>query len=197
MGNWILGFVLVGALQGGTTMGTPQAIFIRSVVHPELRDTLLIGTEGTVNLPLIGEIQLNTRDLKALKDTLNQLYRAYYTDPALDIIPLNLVFVFGAVRNPGRYFVPLPGTVVDALAMAGGPMPDANLKGTSLKRGTDVQRINLDAMVKGKAAPVPLQSGDILYIPTKTFILRFTNVQGLVVLLSLIWNIYLTLWVRR
>ncbi len=197
MAKWAWGGVLLGILWGQSPMGSPQAIYIRSLVHPELKDTLLIGADGTVNLPLIGEVHLDLRDWNTLKDTLNQLYRAYYTDPALDIIPLNLVFVFGSVRSPGRYFIPQPGSVVDALAVAGGPLPDANLKGSSLKRGKSIYRVNLDAMVKGKELPIALQSGDILYVPQKTFMLRFTNLQSFVVLLSLAWNIYLTLWVRR
>lgn len=189
-------FLIVGMLMLSTSERMPRiapkkAIFIRSVIHPEIRDTIYINPDSTLILPLVGEVKIPPMTLKEFKDTLETLFSKYYVEPALDVIPLDLVFVFGSVRQPGKYLLPEHSTVVDLLAVSGGPVPTANLKSATLKRQEDLIRINLDATVKGEIPPEELKTGDILYIPEKTIFLRLTNIQTIVSLAILAWNIYL------
>ncbi|MBE3599481.1 MAG: SLBB domain-containing protein [Limnochordaceae bacterium] len=78
------------------------------------------------------------------------------------------VFVLGAVERPGSYPVRPGARVLDALAMAGGPRSDGEAVATLLSRPDGGHRtIDVERLVRDPASPdnVPLQPGDLLYIP--------------------------------
>jgi polysaccharide biosynthesis/export protein len=85
--------------------------------------------------------------------------------------------MLGAVGRPGVLDFPDSEklTLLDALSLAGGPTPSANLKKAHLIRtgaaGTpEVTDLNLEEMLAGKAPTalrVPLSPGDVLYIESK------------------------------
>jgi protein involved in polysaccharide export with SLBB domain len=66
-----------------------------------------ILADGTVDLPLIGEIALGGLSIDAAQDLLNEKYKAYYLEPSITIQiasphPIR-VYVRGAINNPGVY----------------------------------------------------------------------------------------------
>lgn len=85
------------------------------------------------------------------------------------------VAVLGAVRNPGYYDLEEGVTprVADAVALAGGAVKGARLTEVGLMRtegGQSVRRIvNLERVLRaGKTAEdVPVQSGDLIFVPDK------------------------------
>ncbi len=187
---------LLASPGASTLIGPRDALWIRSLVHTEFQDTLWIRPDSTVSLPYLGEIKVLPMPVKAWRDTLNRLYARYFTEPAIDVLPLRVVYVFGDVKRPGRYFLPVGSGVVEALALAGGPNVYANLKGATLRRGETLQKIDLKGILQGKHPDLELQSGDVLFVPQKSFIFRITNFQTLVALASLAWSVYLTFWRR-
>ena len=88
------------------------------------------------------------------------------------ISEVGLYYVVGAVIKPGA--APLigavPTTVVQAVTAAGGTNFAAKLDDTKLVRTTGTQRIVLNAPLKkimeGKAPDIPLQTDDIVLVPT-------------------------------
>lgn len=92
-------------------------------------------------------------------------------------IPRNesVVSIMGSVAKAGQY--PLredqPTTVMEALGLAGGPTATANPKDITVVRmvGSEplVTRVDLDHIRKKKdfAMNIPLQKGDILFVPAK------------------------------
>jgi len=188
----LLSLLATASAPQGNLIGPRDALWIRSLVHTEFQDTLWIRPDSTVSLPYLGEIKVAPMSVKAWRDTLNQLYAQYFTDPAIDVLPLRVVYVFGDVKKPGRYFLPVGAGVVEALALAGGPNVYANLKGTTLRRDQHLQKVNLEQILRGKQPDLELRSGDVLFIPQKSFIFRITNFQTLVALASLAWSVYLT-----
>ncbi len=194
--QWLLVLQVFSSPGHATLIGPRDALWIRSLVHTEFQDTLWIRPDSTVSLPYLGEIKLAPMPVKVWRDTLNHLYARYFTDPAIDVLPLRVVYVFGDVKRPGRYFLPVGSGVVEALALAGGPNVYANLKGATLRRGEHLQRLNLQAILQGDQPDLELQSGDVVFVPQKSFIFRITNFQTLVALASLAWSVYLTFWRR-
>jgi polysaccharide export outer membrane protein len=81
--------------------------------------------------------------------------------------------VFGSVRAPGSYRLASAHTVIEALAAAGGPLPDADLSKVSVTRRTSgrvlAYQLDLqDHLQHGKVAPdLDLQPGDTLVIPDR------------------------------
>jgi len=83
------------------------------------------------------------------------------------------VYVFGAVRNPGKIEVKMSKkiTLLQAVGNAGGLADGAGKSGIRLKRkdrktGAETQiKINLGDIIKGKRRDIELQEGDVIIIP--------------------------------
>jgi len=79
------------------------------------------------------------------------------------------VVVLGAVRNPGSFALPDGVTLVEALAAAGGPLPDAQLPlaTLTLPGGNEAVTVDLEAAVKNPAgdANQPVPPGAVLFVP--------------------------------
>jgi protein involved in polysaccharide export with SLBB domain len=100
---------------------------------------------------------------------------------------VNEVYVLGAVRAPRALSYQDPMTLVSAVLGADGPaqlqllarddagpfMPDARLSHVTILRGSltapQVTVVDFQAIVKGKAADVRLEPGDIIYVPNSPF----------------------------
>lgn len=82
------------------------------------------------------------------------------------------ILVLGQVRNPGVYTLPVGARVMDAIAMAGGPLERAALENVGIYRDGSIEDSELVAMGKNKVLftgdvqenPL-LDAGDIVYIP--------------------------------
>lgn len=79
--------------------------------------------------------------------------------------------ILGSVRTPGVYRLGSAGTVVEALALSGGPLPDADLSKVRLTRPTDsgVVAYRLDIkghLYEGKPlSDMKLRAGDTVTVP--------------------------------
>jgi polysaccharide export outer membrane protein len=82
-----------------------------------------------------------------------------------------LVYVLGEVTRPGGYVLNSTGgiTVLQVVAVAGGPTHVASAGKTRLLRKTDTgfqeQQIDLKKLLRGKAPDVSVRNNDILFVP--------------------------------
>jgi polysaccharide export outer membrane protein len=155
--------------------------------EPDLSGDFQVDERGTVVLPKIGALSIRDMPAASLKALLVEKYSSYLRDPAIDVTVLRRVNVLGAVRNPGLYPVDATMTVADVLALAGGVAPEGNPdRGELIRGGT---RLNVKLSRRTKIAETPLQSGDQLYVPQRSWISRnpgvvagtLTAVAGIVV----------------
>ncbi len=82
------------------------------------------------------------------------------------------ILVLGMVKNPGVYSLPVGARVMDAIAMAGGPLDRAALESVGIYRdgsleGSDIVSMGQDKQLFiGDANENPLlNAGDIIYVP--------------------------------
>jgi polysaccharide export outer membrane protein len=83
------------------------------------------------------------------------------------------VYVFGAVRNPGKIEVKMSKriTLLQAVGNAGGLADGAKQSGIRLKRidrrtGKETEmKVNLGDIIKGKKRDIELQEGDVIIVP--------------------------------
>lgn len=87
-----------------------------------------------------------------------------------------IVYVLGAVHSPGaiEMTTTLPVTLLAAIARAGGLTDEANKSNIQIRRKDDsgvdtVIKVNLKDILNGKAADVPLNSGDTVNISESFF----------------------------
>lgn len=80
-----------------------------------------------------------------------------------------VVYVLGEVRKPSRFIVAGRATVLQIVTRAQGFTNDADISDVRLVRGglsqRRVFRVDVDAIVRGKAPDVPVRPGDIVYVP--------------------------------
>jgi polysaccharide export outer membrane protein len=94
----------------------------------------------------------------------------YALDPG-DIIQVNdaTVYLDGQIRVPGSLSYVLADTASKAIALSGGVGPDADLHHAFIRRGEQHIDVDLSAVAGDDAKPdapiIPLQPGDLLYIP--------------------------------
>jgi polysaccharide biosynthesis/export protein len=142
---------------------------------PELNQTQKIGADGTLSLPLIGEVTASGKTVSELQGELARLYKPQLQDNEV-LVTLDTravpVVVSGAVQKPGKITFERPATVLEAIMEAGGFTPEADLKKVSLirivKGEHETQIFDLRPLLKGKATPaIYCSGGDVIYVPEK------------------------------
>jgi protein involved in polysaccharide export with SLBB domain len=101
----------------------------------------------------------------------------YISKPGEITMPINL---WGYVRNPGRYEVPISTDLIQLLSYAGGPLAEADLGSVKIARTVrrdDVVRtveytINLNRLDKLDEKARDLEPGDTIFMPAPSFTFR-------------------------
>ncbi|MBD3292314.1 MAG: hypothetical protein GF393_05280, partial [Armatimonadia bacterium] len=142
--------------------------------EPQLTQQVHIRPDGLIFLPLLGEIAAAGKTVTELADQIREDLRAYVVNPIVSVIQTGgiprVVSVIGAVRTPGTYDVRQYGTLLAALAAAGGPAPEADLARTVLVRDGEPARVSADVVPGEPVIPTdaPLQAGDAVIVPSLT-----------------------------
>ena len=115
---------------------------------------------------------INITDLLAAKDP--SLNRPVHSGDVISVNTAPVVFVVGSVTRPGAFAIQdrrTEMTVLQAVAMAEGPMPNASLgktiiirQSTSSKERKEIP-IDLKKVMRGKDTDQVLEANDILFVP--------------------------------
>jgi polysaccharide export outer membrane protein len=172
-------FIREYSMQGVSVLGEVKTPGVYSVVGGQCLVDVLAAAGGPT--PLAGpEITIqraadastvSVRLSKNAHESLASNLRLYPGDKV--IVPrTGIVYVLGEVTRAGGFIMENDGriTLVQALAMAGGATHTSSLNGSRLLRKgpsgyTDIH-IELNKMLKGQQADIPLQAEDILYVPS-------------------------------
>jgi polysaccharide export outer membrane protein len=138
----------------------------------EFAGTRLVGTQGTIYLPLIGTLEVAGKTLAevraAVVTSLREVIREPYVTVALDEVNCKRrVYITGRVERLGSQMLPLGATIVDAV-VAAGILEDTDLANVQLSR-TDGKNIRFDlsGLRTGTAVTVAtlMQWDDRVFIP--------------------------------
>jgi len=137
--------------------------------------SVIVSPDGQVALPRVGILDVQGLSLKEATAQMREILEQYYDFPDVTLVMQefnnNKVFVLGRVANPGAVHFHGPGTVLEALALAGGLPADTQksfLSRCMIVRGNElVIWINLrDLLENGNMAlNARLRNGDLIYIP--------------------------------
>jgi polysaccharide biosynthesis/export protein len=108
-----------------------------------------------------------------------------------------VIYVVGDVARPNGIFVDRDNlTVLQALALAGGPTHDAKLSGARVVRkgptGTTETPLNLKKILEAKAPDMNLEPDDILFVPTRSGLLAATRSTAQIALQATTTVAYIT-----
>jgi polysaccharide export outer membrane protein len=141
--------------------------------EPDLSGDFQVNAEGRVVLPKLGEMSVAGVTPDSLHTALVQSYSRFLRDPAIEITVLRRVNVSGAVRNPGLYPLDATMTVADAVALAGGATSDGKIDKVELRRAG--RTLMVDLGTRTRLSTTPVQSGDQLFVPQKSWTSRNTG----------------------
>jgi polysaccharide export outer membrane protein len=148
--------------------------------EPDLERQVRISQENTINLPLIGSVDLSGKSARQAEEMIRARYDAeFLKNPQITITVLEYtprtVQVLGAVNSPGAIaFTPEQQmTIMEALAKAGGQSRLADIRKVRLTRQmkdgkSEIFTINLDDLMKGSSTEKwPLTKGDVIFVPER------------------------------
>jgi polysaccharide export outer membrane protein len=158
------------------TVGVADTLAVTVWKDPELSTQVTVRPDGTITLPLIGEVRAAGKTPEQLTVEVRERVSRFVKDAIVTVAVTEVnsyrFTVSGNVSHPGlfnsRYFV----TVSEAIALAGGPTRYADSDRVVIVR-TDSQGkarripIDYDAILEGDAPQqdIVVLAGDNIYIP--------------------------------
>jgi len=141
--------------------------------EPDLSGEFEVDEDGIVVFPKVGRLDVRQISTDSLKALLIARFAESLRSPSVEVTVLRRVNVLGSVRNPGLYYVDPTTTVADALALAGGVSPDGKQNSFELVR--DGKRLPVELSRDSRLADSPLQPGDQLRVPQRSWLSRNTG----------------------
>jgi len=166
-----------GTLGQEYRVGPGDHIYLSVPQRPDLNRQLVVGDDGNVNLPLVGNVMVKGLSKGEIEAKLLQALREYYpsvnhVDANVSQALSNVVFVAGEVRFPGKYSFPEQSVNLwEAIREAGGPSPTANLSSVRVvqdrSRGGQSQLADVQSAIEtGTVQNLPiLKPGDTVIVP--------------------------------
>lgn len=141
----------------------------------DLQGTVLVRPDGGISFPLCGDISARNRSVVDLQDEIAERLSRFVSEPVVTVsvaeVQGNKVYVIGQVTRPGFFVVNPQVDVLQALSMAGGTTPYANLNDIKILRRTgerqEVLAFRYNDVINGRRLEqnIILQSGDIVIVP--------------------------------
>lgn len=176
------------ALAQGEVASANDVLHVTVADQPSLSGKYTVNTDGTIMLPLVGQVRAGGLPVEAIETELvKRLANGYLKDPRLSVAiersHQSTAFVVGEVRQAGSY--PLSGemTLIELLARAGWTTDKAaNVVVVTRRRGAalpdrpgdtprtlgpEVIRFNLKQLQAGTAsgADIIVADGDTVFVP--------------------------------
>ncbi|MFW5836626.1 MAG: polysaccharide biosynthesis/export family protein [Desulfovibrionaceae bacterium] len=159
----------------GYALGPEDVLEISVWRDPELTREVVVRPDGGVSFPLVGDVQAEGRTVDELRAEIKDRLREYIPDAPVTVMLLKVqnpcIYIVGKVPNPGVHVLGQEMTVLQALALAGGPTPFADtdsIRIVRMKNGRqEVLEFSYDAASDGEGLDknVLLRAGDTIIIP--------------------------------
>ena len=143
--------------------------------EPDLQLELLVRPDGEISYPLAGAISTRDKSVSDLQTELTARLARFITDPIVTVsikeVLGNKIYVIGQVNNPGVFIVNPQVDVLQALSMAGGATPFADLDSVRILRRYNSRQsalsFNYKDVIRGRNLEqnVVLKSGDVVVVP--------------------------------
>jgi polysaccharide export outer membrane protein len=168
-------FVMIfGAIADEYEIGAGDVLDIGVWKNADLTRQLVVLPDGTVQFPLIGQLEVEGKSIATLEKELKVKLGKFVPDPVLTIGVLQansmMIFVIGKVNQPGRFEIRQNIDVLQALSVAGGLNPFAKEKEIGIFRKKDgktkIFNFNYSEVSEGKNLDqnIMLKRGDVIVV---------------------------------
>jgi polysaccharide export outer membrane protein len=160
-----------------TVLGPGDVFEIRVYGEEDLSGEHRVASDGSINFPLIGRVQVDGETARQVSDTITDRLKAYVKQPSVSVFVKEFnskkVYVFGKVQRPGTFAYEDGMNIIQAITLAGGFSQLADQDGTFVTRIVDGRERRLEVRVKaigeGKSPNLRLEPGDIVFVPESMF----------------------------
>jgi polysaccharide export outer membrane protein len=191
-------------------IGATDILGIKVFGEDALSNNYTVDSDGSITFPLVGRVQVAGKTTRQIEEHLVKLLDGdYLKRPQISVeiaqFRSRSIFVLGEVKNPGRYTIQGPQTLLEVIAHAGSTTPTASntiivqrykegiatavstaaLPGDP--RAAEVLRVSLDDLREGKLnANIILQDSDTIIVPPadRFYVTGFVKQPGSFVLRS-------------
>lgn len=180
---------VVGQAPATYVIGASDVIAVKVFNEDGLSGNFTVDTDGTITMNLIGRIQVAGKTTRQIEDDLTRALTPEWLKNAQVSVEIGQyrsrsIYVLGEVRQPGRYEMKGPMTLLEVIANAGSTNAGASNTiivqrykdglaatisepaSTGDERWAEVTRIQLDELRAGKlSSNLLLQDSDMIIIP--------------------------------
>ena len=165
----------------GYVLSPNDLIHLKVYQEDDLESKVRLTPEGVANLPLLGGVKLGGKTVEEARIYIhNELAKDYLVSPHVELTVVEYAkrkfILFGEIQKPGAYEMPGEESInlLDAIAMAGGGTPKANLSKVTVvrKMGEEKKQFVLDAKAMAQDTKTKLfviLPGDTISVPESVF----------------------------
>src|SRR5579863_8855553 len=157
------------------SIGAEDVLTIDVWKEPEFSRTLPVRMDGKISLPLVNDLQAAGLTPTQLGSEIVERLRPTIVHPQVTVIVAQMsslrVYILGQVTRAGAYPLVPDMTVMQALSIAGGFTPYANLKKIYVMRSENgasrIYPMNYKEVISGRKTQqnIPLKPGDTIVVP--------------------------------
>ncbi|HWP37063.1 MAG TPA: polysaccharide biosynthesis/export family protein [Gemmatimonadales bacterium] len=130
-----------------------------------------VDERGILQYPVIGEIDTRSLTVADLRDRIRAGLETVFNAPFITVTPLFRMAVLGEVARPGLYTVDPTLSVIDVVAMAGGPARNGDLNKIRLLRDGEQLQVSFQRQnIQGRSLQeIGVRSGDQILVARRPF----------------------------
>lgn len=156
-------------------LGYRDRITIEVYPEEDLTRTFTISPKGTINFPLLGNVEVSGLSCHEVEEVLGEMLRSgFLRDPSVTCVIAEMnsqkVIVTGAVGSQGSVPYREDLSILDVYAAVGGSSTAAAQDRVKLVRIIDGEQrefmIPLRQILRGRAPNLQMWPGDLVYVPT-------------------------------
>jgi len=162
----------------GFRLGPGDVLSSRVFREPELTGDYMVEVDGSLQFPLAGQVvAAGLTATEVASGLTTALAGQYLSNPQVPVLVKSAnsrkVSVLGQVEKPGTFRYQDQLTLVEAITLAGGLSKIAEASRVKVTRVRDGKEhhfvISLDRILDGRAPNLPLQAGDVVFVPESLF----------------------------
>lgn len=140
-----------------------------------LQREAVVQPDGRISFPLVGVVDAANSSVDQIQIRVAERLSQYIPDPVVTVsikeIRGNRIYILGQVQNPGQFIMNPQIDIMQALALAGGTTPFAELNDIKILRRTGNSQTFIQFryadIVRGRNLEqnIMLESGDVILVP--------------------------------
>ena len=157
-------------------IGREDLVDVQVWKEPALSATVPVRPDGKISLPMAGDVMAQGKSTDELQKEIVEKLKPFVPQPSVTVmvkeLKANRFYVLGEVAHPGAYPIQGPLTILEAMAVAGGPTEFARTSRLVVIRPPQNAKdkptrikVNLGEVVDGDVQAVHLTPGDTVYVP--------------------------------